>query len=277
MKLNELILLAASSPREPAYTHRVSGVARCPREAAMHANGMERSDPADPIHGNQFRFDIGHDVEARVISAMESAGLGVGFNQLRVLAHTPGGLAIPGHIDGIVLVPEGVEGGGAWYLFDVKSAGTRSYQRMFWKDAPPKAKQPHLEQVAVYANGIVEDDNYPEISGVRLRDLEFDGMPCGGGMILYLCVDSTARGSGDSREYLPRLTDIHFDLDDVDVDAVLAGFDEVEQHRINRTIPPKPENADGRLWPNFNRKTRQYKPVRCSPRWCERFSLCQEV
>jgi hypothetical protein len=222
-----------------------------------------------------LRFDIGHDVEARVLKEMENSGLGVGFNQLRVVAQTPMGLSIPGHIDGIVVVPEGMGGGGFWYLFDVKSAGSYAYSHRFDND-PPQAKREHMEQVAIYADAVVDDSAHPEICGVRLRDLEFDGLPCGGGVIIYVAIDNASKGYGQNRVHLPRVQDCPFDLDEVDVVVLLDEFDEIERHRVSGTIPPKPDNSDHRLWSSENKKTGEWTPARCSARWCQRFTACQE-
>jgi len=185
-------ILTAANERELArgdgkYRHRASSVSRCIRDMVLHARGVPWSNPPDPAHGDQVVFHQGHDIEDRVVSYMESAGIAVGCSQMEVTAKTPAyGVEVTGHIDGIAFMPEGMPMAGKWILFDVKSAGTFGY-KMVHSHRRGWPKDEHRHQLEVYAHSEVSDKDpvYDSVRGVRLCDLRFNNFEFGGCMVIY--------------------------------------------------------------------------------------------
>ena len=83
------------------YYPRTSAVTRCVRDMTFHRYGEPWSDQPEASWGTQFRFDVGHDTEDRMVKAMEDAGISIVCQQMTVEATTPMGLKVLGHIDGI--------------------------------------------------------------------------------------------------------------------------------------------------------------------------------
>lgn len=248
-----------------AYFHRVSGVSRCMRDMAMHGNGHSWSNPPQARWGTPMVFDQGHDGEDRVIGYFKTAGCEVICSQMRVMATTPMGIEIPGHIDGFVLVPDTLPGGGKWYLFDVKTAGVYIYGKIY-DTHRSKPSDTHEKQLSVYALSRVDDPDYPEVQGHVLKDLHFDGYEFGGCMVAYLAKDKTGYKRKGQAE-APKFTICQFDPDEVEVQVHLDLFDEVQKHIDAGTLPPIPASDDEMIWGG----------KRCDPRWCQRYSICQEL
>lgn len=255
---------AAIKDEDGAYYARTSSVSRCPRDMTMHRYGEPWSNPPKAMWGSQFRFDLGYDCEERVITALKNAGIAVQCEQMEVEAMTKGGNKVLGHMDGIVVIPHGDPLGGKWYVMDVKSAGPFMYRRVYDENIS-KPKHEHVKQVAVYAESIVVDKKYPELEGIKVRDLEVEGYEFGGGLIVYVSIDRPTRGFGEKKIEFPKMHITQFDIDEEDVDLYLDVFDEVEEHYQNKTMPDMPHPKDESIWGG----------IRCSPRWCNRYDICQ--
>ena len=203
------------------YYPRTSAVGRCIRDMTMHKYGEPWSDPPQAMWGTQFRFDVGHDTEDRLITAMEEAGLSVTCQQMTVEATTPMGLKVLGHMDGIVVVPHDlpVATAGKWYVMDVKSAGQY-------------------------------------INGVKVRDLVFEDYEFGGGLIAYLSIERPTKGYGAKKVDLPKVHFTPFEIDPTEVDVYLDLYDEVEIHHQNSTVPGIPDKDDGMVWNGIRCSTR---------------------
>jgi hypothetical protein len=255
------------------YRHRVSAVSRCIRDMVMHARGVPWSNPPQSEHGRQIVFDQGHDIEDRVIKYMENGGFQVTCQQLQVTARTPArSIPVPGHIDGIVIMPEGMPRAGQWLLMDVKSIGSYGY-RMVYDGKRSKPKPEHMAQLSVYAHGIVTDPKYPDVNGFRLRDLKFGDATFGGCIVVYCCKERPKKGYGPKAVELPFMTTTLFDVDESDTYVSLDLYDEVERHLEEGTIPDIPSPDDPMVW---GRETKGvYTAIRCNPRWCARYDVCQ--
>lgn len=254
----------AESKHDGKYYPRASAVSRCPRDMTFHRYGEPWSDVPKAMWGTQFRFDLGHDTEDRMIAAMEKAGISVQCQQMTVETPTPGGLKVLGHMDGIIVVPHEYPHGGHWYIMDVKSAGPYMYKKVFDEDIS-NPKEEHVMQVSVYADGIINDSNYSELNGVRVRDLNVDGYEFGGGMIVYMAIDRPKTGYGSKAIELPKIHFCQFDIESYETEEYLKVYDEVEKHYADGTVPGIPDDGDPVLWGG----------VRCSSRWCNRYSVCK--
>ena len=255
----------AVSKNDGRYYPRVSAVSRCPRDMAFHRYGEPWSDPPEAWWGTQFRFDLGYDTEERMILAMESAGIRVVCQQLTVEATTYNGIKVTGHMDGIAIVPHEYPHGGKWYVLDVKSAGPFMYRRVYNEDES-KPKHEHVKQIAVYSQGIINDEKETELNGTRVCDLNVEGYEFGGGLIAYVAIDRPTNGRfGENKKELPKIHFCQFDIDPEETELYLDAFDTVEEHYENKTIPAFPHPKDDVVWGG----------IRCSTRWCNRYSVCQ--
>ena len=254
----------ATKNGDGVYYPRTSGISRCPRDMVMHRFGEPWSNPPQDLHGQQLRFDQGHDTEDRVLAALREANIGVGCEQMTVVAETAMGLKVKGHIDGIVCIPDEYALGGKWYLLDVKSAGTNVYKKVYDEEFS-KPKQEHIMQISIYAESFVDDKKFPHLKGVKVSDIEFEGYEFGGGLVAYMSIDRVTKGRGAKKVELPKLHFCEFDVDPMDVEVYLDAFDEPEIHYENKTIPPIPYKNDAVVW----------NGARCTPRWCARFDVCQ--
>jgi hypothetical protein len=274
-QLADLVLDAASKKltktEDGRYYHRTSAVSRCLRDMVLHSLGEPWSNPPDPKWGDSFRFDQGHDVEDRVIQYLKDAGITVTCQQMTVQATTPRGKPVLGHIDGIILIPEGMPLGGKWYMMDVKSAGAFPYKMVLEAD---QAKPEHIRQISVYCESVVADKDYPEVSGFKVRDLVFSGYEFGGGLVAYFAIDRPTTGYGNKKEDQPKIHCVQFDIDPMDVEVYLDIFDEVDIHKENGTIPHIPSQSDEMVW-GRRQKDGTYKAARCAARWCRRYDVCQ--
>ena len=255
---------AAVTDNDGEYYPRVSAVARCPRDMAMHRYGEPWSDPPAASWGSQFRFDLGYDTEERMIVAMENAGIRVLCQQLTVEATSKEGIVVTGHLDGIAVVPDEYPHGGKWYVLDVKSAGPYMYRRVYDPEVS-KPKHEHVKQISVYANSIINDPKEPELNGTRVCDLNVHGYEFGGGLIAYVSIDRPTKGFGDKKEDLPKVHFCQFDIDMEEAEMYLDVFDDVERHYKERTLPEYPHPKDDAVWGG----------TRCSTRWCSRYRVCQ--
>jgi len=247
------------------YYPRTSAVSRCVRDMTMHRYGEPWSDMPEASWGTQFRFDVGHDTEERMITAMEDAGIGVVCQQMRVKATTPGGIEVIGHMDGIALVPHEYPLGGKWYVLDIKSAGKYMYGRVY-DESVSKPKREHIKQIAVYSQSKVIDFNFPAIEGVKVQDLHFEGYEFGGGLVGYLSIERPTKGYGKNKVDLPKIHFCDFEIDPIEVEVWLEDtYDCVEEHYQNKTVPGIPDEDDDMVWGG----------IRCSPRWCRRYSICK--
>ena len=217
------------------YFHRVSAVSRCIRDAAMHALGVRWTNPTQPQWGQQITFDQGHDAEDRVIDYITKAGIEVACSQMRVEATTPMGMKMAGHMDGIMIVPDDMPMGGKWYLFDVKSTSVFGYKMVFDDDKP---KDNHVKQLSIYKHAAVADDNYPEVNGIKVKDLEFNGVKYGGMVVCYFPKERPTKGYGDKKVELPKLHFMHFDTDETENDVFLDFFDAIEDYKNRGVLPP---------------------------------------
>ena len=147
---------------------------------------------------------------------------------------------------------------------DVKSAGQYMYGRIYDPEHS-KPKEEHVRQVAVYAESVIKDSNFPAINGVKVRDLVFEDYEFGGGLIAYLSIERPTKGYGAKKVDLPKVHFTPFEIDPVEVDVYLDLYDEVEMHHQNNTVPGIPDSDDGMVW----------NGIRCSTRWCQRYSVCQ--
>jgi hypothetical protein len=154
--------------------------------------------------------------------------------------------------------------GGKWYVMDVKSAGAFVHGRIFDEETD-KPLSGHAKQVGVYAESNIIDKNYPDLAGIKLRDVCFEGYEFGGGMIAYMAVDKPVKGYGKNRVELPKFHMTQFTVDSLEVETWLDLYDEVDKHVREGTIPAQPDKEDEMVWGG----------VRCQTRWCQRFSLCQ--
>tara|TARA_R100000278_G_scaffold46215_2_gene40159 strand:+ start:990 stop:1859 length:870 start_codon:yes stop_codon:yes gene_type:complete len=247
------------------YYPRSSAVSRCVRDMTMHRYGEPWSDMPDSSWGTQFRFDVGHDTEERMIQAMEAAGISVVCQQMRVKATTPSGIDVIGHMDGIAIIPEEYPLGGKWYVLDIKSAGKYMYGKVYDENVS-KPKSEHIKQIAVYSQSKVIDHNFPAVNGVKVQDLHFDGYEFGGGLVGYLSIERPTKGYGDKKVDLPKIHFCDFEIDPSEVEVWLENtYDLVEQHYQDKTMPPIPSQRDEMVWGG----------IRCSPRWCRRYSVCK--
>jgi hypothetical protein len=280
--ISQRILTAANNAElgkgDGKYRHRGSAVSRCTREMVLHAMGVPWTNPPNPLHGDQIVFHQGHDIEDRIISYMEAAGIPVGCSQMEVTAITPvHGVPVKGHIDGIAFMPEGTPLAGQWFLFDVKSAGTFGY-KMVQGDRNGDPKPEHRKQLEVYAFSTVTDQSqqYDAVRNTRLCDLHFEGFEFGGCMVVYCAKERpTKYMRGGGKEELPRIHTCVFEVEEVDHDVTLEHFDLVEEHIREGTIPPIPDKADEMVWGRIDKKTGAKTAVRCDPRWCKRYDACQ--
>ena len=176
MQLANIVLEYVNQPNvekaDGTYYPRVSAVSRCPRDMVMHRYGEPWSDPPEAQWGTQFRFDMGHDTEERLIVAMEKAAISVQCQQLTVEKKTQDGHKVTGHIDGIAVIPHEYPGGGKWYVFDVKSAGQWMYRKVYKSG---EAKYEHIKQIAAYSQMIVNDPKFSHLNGTKLQDLNVEG------------------------------------------------------------------------------------------------------
>jgi hypothetical protein len=257
------------------YRHRVSGVSRCLRDMVMHARGVPWSNAPEAIHGRQIVFDQGHDIEDRVIKYMDNAGFQVTCQQLEVTARTPArAIPVTGHIDGVVIMPEGMPRAGQWLLMDVKSIGGFGYG-MVYDEHKSTPKPEHMAQLSVYAHGIVTDPKYPDVNGFRLRDLKFGDATFGGCIIVYCCKERPKKWKkGSGQVELPFMTTTLFDVDESDADVSLDLYDEVDRHVQDSTLPEIPPSYDPMVWGRVS-KEGVAKAIRCDPRWCARHDVCQ--
>jgi len=255
------------------YFHRVSAVSRCIRDAVMHALEVPWSNPTQPQWGQQITFDQGHDAEYRVIDYITKAGIEVSCSQMRVEATTPMGMKMAGHIDGMMIVPDDMPMGGKWYLFDVKSTSVYGYNQTYEEN---KAKPNHIKQLSIYKHAVVADDNYPEVAGIKVKDLEFNGVKYGGMIVCYFPKERPTKGYGDKKIELPKLHFITFDTDETENDVFLDFFDAIEDYKNRGVLPPVPDASDEMVWGGYNKKAGAYKARRCDPRWCARYDACRE-
>ena len=247
------------------YYPRTSAVSRCPRDMVFHRFGEPWSDDPEASWGTQLRFDQGHDGEDRMITKLEEAGIPVEYQQMEVVNTTPGGLKVLGHMDGIACVPPEYPLGGKWYVIDVKTAGKYMYSKTY-SPTESKVSLNYRQQVSLYSEAVVQDSNYPGISGYKVSDLHFDGYEFGGGLIVYLAVDRPTKGYGEKKVDLPKIHICQFDIDPVEVEVWLEDtYVLVEDHYQNGTVPAVPDSNDEVVW----------RGIRCSPRWCRRYSVCQ--
>jgi hypothetical protein len=246
------------------YYPRTSAVSRCIRDMVFHKYGEPWSDPPKAEWGNNFRFGQGHDIEDQMIAAMEAADISICFQQMEVESTSAMGTRVVGHMDGIAVIPHGLPLGGQWYVFDVKSAGAYMYSRVF-DENESKPKIEHVRQVGIYSEGTIIDKNYPDYEGTKVRDLNWDDYTFGGGLIVYMSIDKPVRGFGKKRVELPKIHVTQFDIDPSEVEVCLDLYDEVEIHYRDKTVPPIPDSSDEMVWGG----------IRCSERWCQRYSVCQ--
>jgi hypothetical protein len=278
----EHILVAANNVElgkgDGTYRHRGSAVSRCVREMVLHSMGVPWTNPPNPLHGDQIVFHQGHDIEDRIISYMEGAGIPVGCSQMEVTAITPvHGMPVKGHIDGIAFMQEGMPMAGKWLLFDVKSAGTYAYKKVQGdRDGDPSPN--HRRQLEVYAFSHVTDksEQYDAVRNMRLCDLQFDGYEFGGCMVIYCAKERpTLYVRGGAKKEVPRVHACVFEVDEMDHDVTLEHFDLVEEHIRAGTIPPIPDKADEMVWGRVDKSTGTKIAARCDPRWCKRYDACQ--
>tara|TARA_R100001163_G_C5064294_1_gene201858 strand:+ start:1294 stop:2160 length:867 start_codon:yes stop_codon:yes gene_type:complete len=267
IELANIVLQCVNEPNikkgDGEYYPRVSAVSRCPRDMVMHRYGEPWSDPPEAQWGTQFRFDMGHDTEDRLIIAMEKASISVQCQQLTVEKETINGNKVTGHIDGIAVIPHEYPSGGKWYVFDVKSAGQWMYRKVF-KDG--EAKYEHKKQIAAYSQMIINDPKFPDLNGAKLQDLNVEGYEFGGGLVGYVAIDRPTNGRfGDNKEELPKIFFTTFEIDPEEAEMFLDIFDEVEDHYTNKTMPGFPHPKSDAVWGG----------IRCTQRWCSRFSVCQ--
>lgn len=261
----EMMNREAIEKGDGVYYPRTSAVSRCSRDATMHRYGEPWSDDPEALWGTQFRFDVGHDTEDRMLKAMEAAGIHIACQQMRVVATTPGGLEVIGHMDGIACIPHEYGLGGKWYVLDIKSAGQWMYGRIYDKEIS-KPKQEHIKQIAVYSQSVVKDFNFPAIEGVKVADLHFDGYEFGGGLVGYLSIERPTKGRREKKIDLPKIHFCEFDIDPIEVEVWLEDtYDLIEDHHKNGTVPPMPSPNDEMVWGG----------IRCSTRWCRRYSVCK--
>ena len=274
VELARAVLSKITSTGDGEYTHRMSGVSRCARDAVLQAQGHKWSNPPRPEWGDQVTFDMGHSGEARVIRYLEKAGIQVVAQQLSVLASSPMGERITGHIDGILLIPEGLPMGGKRYLMDVKTTSNYGYA-MVVKDGEPK--RAHKEQLTGYKYSVVDDDDYPLQRGVMVKDLDYPGYEWGGMIVIYHPKERPTRGFGNKKEELDRLAFIHFDAEEDVHEASTDLFDLIQHHITNETLPPIPDPSDEMVWGGWDKTKKRHVARRCSPRWCRRYDICREL
>ena len=247
------------------YYPRTSAVSRCPRDMTMHRYGEPWSDPPEAMWGSQFRFDLGYDCEERAIVAAEEAGISIECQQIEVAATTRNGIKVIGHMDGIAIIPHEYPLGGKWYVMDVKSAGPFMYRRVYDQDIS-KAHYSHKKQIAVYSQSVVADEKFMELNKTKIDQLSVEGYEFGGGLVIYVAIDRPTNGRyGDNKKDLPKIHLCQFDIDEEETELYLDIFDLVEEHYQNNTVPPMPHPKDDAVWGG----------IRCSPRWCTRYSVCQ--
>ena len=272
--LARAVLSNLVSKGDGEYTHRMSGVSRCARDAVLQAQGHEWSNPPRAEWGDQVTFDMGHSGEARVVRYLEKAGIQVVAQQLSVLASSPMGERITGHIDGILLIPEGMPMGGKRYLMDVKTTSNYGYAQVV-KDGKPK--RAHMEQLVGYKYSVVDDDEYPLQRGVMVKDLDYPGYEWGGMIVIYHPKERPTRGYGNKKEELDRLAFIHFDAEEDVHEASTDLFDLIQHHITNETLPLIPDPADEMVWGGWDKTKKRHVARRCSPRWCRRYDICREL
>lgn len=272
--LARAVLSGITSKGDGEYTHRMSGVSRCVRDAVLQAQGHKWSNPPRPEWGDQVTFDMGHSGEARVIRYLEKAGIEVVGRQLSVLASSPMGERITGHIDGIMLIPEHLPMGGKRYLMDVKTTANYGYAQVVKAGEPKRA---HKEQLTGYKYSVVDDDEYPLQRGVMVKDLDYPGFEWGGMIVIYHPKERPTMGYGNKKEELDRLSFIHFDADEDVHEASADLFDLIQHHITNETIPPIPDSADEMVWGGWDKTKKRHVARRCSPRWCRRYDICREL
>jgi len=271
-RLAATVLSCLNESPERDYIHRVSSVSRCLRDAVMHAHGEAWSNPPQAQWGTQAVFDQGHDAERRVLKYMKDAAIHVACEQMAVKATTPMGLDVSGHIDAIVLVPEGLPLGGKWFLMDVKSIGSFGYRMMRDQQS---AKPDHVKQVSIYAMSQVDDDKYESVKGVTVNELSFDGYEFGGGMVVYFAKERPTKGYGDKKKDLPKIHIEVFDVDSYEVEGYLDFFDEIQIHVNEGTIPNIPDQSDEMVWGRYDKALKRYRAIRCDSRWCYRYDVCR--
>tara|TARA_R110000751_G_scaffold142388_1_gene245809 strand:+ start:1440 stop:2309 length:870 start_codon:yes stop_codon:yes gene_type:complete len=254
----------ATKGEDGTYYPRTSAVSRCPRDMTMHRYGEPWSDPPQGMWGSQFRFDLGYDCEDRVVAALKASGIDVQCEQMAVQATTRGGLKVLGHMDGIVVVPNEYSLGGKWYVMDVKSAGPYMYRRVY-DEHVSKPKHEHMKQIGLYAESVIVDSKYPDLKNVKVSDLEVDGYEYGGGLVIYVAIDRPTKGYGDKKIEFPKMHICQFDIDVEEVELYLDVFDQVEESFKNSEVPGIPHPKHESIWGG----------IRCSPRWCNRYSVCQ--
>jgi hypothetical protein len=268
-QLAHLVLEYTNQPNveksDGEYYPRVSAVSRCPRDMVMHRYGEPWSDPPESQWGTQFRFDMGHDTEDRIIERMEQASISVQCQQLTVEKETVNGHKVTGHLDGIVIIPHEYPLGGKWYVFDAKSAGQWMYRKVY-SETESKPKFEHVKQISVYSQMIINDPKFPDLNGTKVQDLNVHGYEFGGGLIGYVAIDRPTNGRfGDNKKELPKLHFTQFDIDPEEAEMYLDIFDTVEEHYNNKTIPDYPHPKSDAVWGG----------IRCTTRWCSRYSVCQ--
>lgn len=267
-KLADIVLeysnQAAVNKGDGKYYPRVSAVSRCIRDMTFHRYGEPWSDDPEALWGTQFRFDVGHDTEDRMIAAMEDAGISVVCQQMTVEATSLNGLKVLGHIDGIACIPPEYPMGGKWFVLDVKSAGQWMYSRIYDEhESKPKAE--HIRQISVYSESVIKDKNFPGLAGIRVRDLHFEGYEYAGGLVAYMSIERPTKGRGKTKVDLPKIHFCEFDIDPRDAVGYLDIFDDTEDYYTSGTVPGMPNPTGEMVWGG----------VRCSPRWCRRYSVCK--
>lgn len=261
------------SGEERKYSHRVSGVGRCMREAVLHGMEVPQSNPPKPEWGTQITFNQGHDAEDRVLEYLRGSGITIACEQMTVESTTPMGIKIPGHIDGIMIIPDGMPMGGYWYLFDVKTISNYGYRMVVEKD---KASENHRRQLGIYKHAVVNDDRFEECKGQKVEDLTFNGVQFGGLLVLYHPKERPVVGWGDKKEELDRLHFVAFDVDMTDAEMYLDFFDEIQLHLDDNRLPPIPDAGDEMVWGGYDTKAKKYKARRCNSRWCTRYTVCKQ-
>ena len=269
-KLAEVILKAVNdkdiAKGDGNYYPRTSAIGRCPRDATMHAYDEPWSDPPESMWGQQLRFDMGHDAEVRVIDAMEIAGITVCCQQMTVEIETPMGLKVTGHMDGVIVIPHDMPHGGKWYVMDVKSAGPYMYRKIY-DEQESKGNITNRQQISIYAESVINDEKFPDLNGNKVSDLLFEGYEYGGGMLAYIAIDRPTKGYGPKKVDYPKLHLCQFEIESFDVEMYLDKFDDVQIHLDENTLPGIPHSSDEAIWGG----------IRCSPRWCRRYSVCQSI
>ena len=273
-ELAHAVLGAITSTGDGEYNHRMSGVTRCPRDAVLQAQGHKWTNPPRPEWGDQVTFDMGHSGEARIIRYLEKAGIEVVAQQLSVVASSPMGLRITGHIDGAVLIPPHMPMGGKWYLMDVKTTSNYGYAQVV-KSGEPKVG--HRDQLVGYKYSIIDDPDYPLQRGVMVKDMEFDGYEWGGMMVIYHPKERPTTGWGPKKEELDRLTFVVFDEDEALHEAATDVFDLIEHHIKEETLPRIPDPSDETVWGGWDKTKKAYVARRCCARWCRRYDICREI